>query len=251
MAARRLDGGEGVDVAYARARSRVYGLLAAAFDGDVDVVAEAMTEDAFGRLAAFLPVEVDVSSLARDDVDKEALSVGYDNLFAVPGPHYVPPFASAHAAAPSAERFESDSPYHDEGSAGELLGAPAADVARLYDRVGFRPERGDGIPDHLAAEFEFLSALAATEARLYERASSVWAAELGAAGDPEVVPDPVDLREVQARALSRLGWLDAFDDAVQERDAAEGVYAALSRFARTFAAWDARELDAADPDTPS
>jgi TorA maturation chaperone TorD len=217
--------------AYARARSRVYGLLAAAFDGAVDVVAEAMAEDAFGRLADILPADLDVSSLARRDLDEEALSVGYDNLFVVPGPHYVPPFASAHATDPSAEQFESDSPYHDEGRAGELLGEPAADVARLYERVGFRPERGDGIPDHLAAEFEFLSALAEREARLRE----------GRLESETVGPE--DLRALQSRTLARLGWLDDFDEAVQESDAAEGVFAALSRFARTFAAWDARALN--------
>lgn len=220
-------------VAYARARSRVYGLLAAAFDGAVDVVVEAMAEDAFGRLADLLPADLDVTSLARDDLDAEALRVGYDNLFVVPGPHYVPPFASAHVADPSAEQFESDSPYHEEGRAGELLGDPAADVARLYDRVGFRPERGDGIPDHLAAEFEFLSALAEREARLHERERT---------GTQSA--DPGDARALQASVLSRLGWLDDFDEAVQRTDAAEGVFAALSRFARTFAAWDANELEA-------
>jgi TorA maturation chaperone TorD len=218
--------------AFARARSRVYGLLAAAFDGDVDALADAMAEDAFGRLGGHLPVDLDVDALARDDVDAEALSVGYDNLFVVPGPHYVPPFASAHATEPSAEQFESDSPYHEEGAAGELLGDPAAEVARVYDRVGFRPERGDGIPDHVAAEFEFLSALASREARLAEQA------------EPEFGVSATDLRELQAETLSRLGWLDSFDEALQERDRAEGVFAALSRFARSFAAWDARELDA-------
>ena len=219
--------------AFARARSRVYGLLAAAFDGDVDALADAMAEDAFGRLAGHLPVDLEVDALARDDVDAEALSVGYDNLFVVPGPHYVPPFASAHAAEPSAEQFESDSPYHQEGTAGELLGDPAAEIARVYDRVGFRPERGDGIPDHVAAEFEFLSALAAREARLTEQTDPA---------PPDVAA--ADLRELQAETLSRLGWLDAFDETLQERDRAEGVFAALSRFARSFAAWDARELDA-------
>jgi TorA maturation chaperone TorD len=228
MHARSLD-----PAAFARARSRVYGLLAAAFDGDVGALADAMAEDAFGRLARHLPVDLDVDALARDDVDAEALSVGYDNLFVVPGPHYVPPFASAHAADPSAEQFESDSPYHEAGAAGELLGDPASEIVRVYDRVGFRPERGDGIPDHVAAEFEFLSALAAREARL-ESKEDPSGADVSAA----------DLRELQAETLSRLGWLDSFDETLQRHDRAEGVFAALSRFARSFAAWDARKLDA-------
>lgn len=47
------------------------------------------------------------------------------------------------------------------------------------------------------------------------------------------------------RSVSRSrNAVDAFDETLQERDRAEGVFAALSRFARSFAAWDARELDA-------
>ena len=216
------------------ARARVYDLLSAVFDGDVTVLANAMEDDAFGRIAATLPVELDTDPLSTDDADRERLKYGYDNLFAVPGPHYVPPMASAHRTDPSAD-FESDSPYHEEGQAGELLGDPAATMAGLYARVGFEPTRGDGMPDHLAAELEFMHALCEREAKLRQED-----------GDPAGIEA---LRDLQREVLETLGWLDAFDAAVADRDAVEGTFAALTRLARTFVAWDARDGVATDAES--
>ena len=192
-----------------------------------EAAAAALDEGAFERLAGVLPGDVDTTALAGSDVDRDALKVGYDNLFAVPGPHYVPPFASAHAAEPSADAFESDSRYHEAGAAGELFGEPAAHAATFYDRFGFRPERGDGIPDHLAAELEFVSALAEREAALRE----------GEVEDADVTAD--DLREMQETFLDQyLVWLDAFAAKVADTDRAEGLFAALAEFTRAFVAWD-------------
>jgi TorA maturation chaperone TorD len=213
--------------AMASARARVYGLLAATFDGDTARLARALEQGAFVDLAEVLPVSIDTAALASDAPDERALELGYDNLFVVPGAHYVPPFASAHATEPS-EEFESDSPYHTAGEAGELLGDPAADAVQLYDTVGFEPARGDDIPDHLAAYFEFMRALCECEAALLA----------------EEDPDAAGLETVwrlQAAALSQLGWLDRFERAVAAEDSVEGVFATLARIARTFTAWDARE----------
>ncbi|MEF8780284.1 MAG: molecular chaperone TorD family protein [Haloferacaceae archaeon] len=215
------------DIEMARGRSRVYGLLAATFDGDVETLATAIEEGAFLGLADVLPVTLDTGDLEGREADPDALSVGYDNLFLVPGPRYVPPFASAHAADPS-EDFDSDSLYHAGADAGELLGDPAADLARLYDAANFRPERGDGIPDHLAAAFEFMAALCEREAELSG----------GASTDRRALEA---IRGLQRRTLDRLGWLDGFEAAVATEDSVEGVFATLARIARTFAAWDARE----------
>ena len=209
----------------------MYGLLAATFDGDVETLATALADGSFARIAGTLPVDARTDALARTDLDADALMIGYDNLFVVPGPHFVPPFASAHADSPS-ESFESDSPYHEEGEAGELLGDPAAAAARSYDAAGFEPERGDGVPDHLAASFEFMRALCEREAALLARRDD----EDG--GDPAAELRAV--RALQRETTGRLGWLDAFHEAVECEDAVEGVFAALARFARTFVAWDAR-----------
>jgi len=212
--------GAGPDAGFLRARAAVYDLLAAAFDGDMETLTTAMADGSFRELASVLPVELDVDPLVVEDPDPETLSIGYDNLFVVPGPHYVPPFASAHADEPSHE-FESDSAFHEAGSAGELYGDPAARMARRYERLGFTPERGDSIPDHLAVQLSFLSTLAAARAD---------------ADDPTTRDE---LRELEDETLASMGWLDAFDEAVAGQDRAEGVFAALSRLTRTLVAWDA------------
>ncbi|ODR83327.1 hypothetical protein BG842_24620 [Haladaptatus sp. W1] len=86
---------------FARSRANVYGLFAAIFDGDVAALIEARDDGVFCRLASTLPGDIDCTPL--DDLDDEALSFAYENLFVVPGTHYVPPFASAHATTPSVE----------------------------------------------------------------------------------------------------------------------------------------------------
>jgi TorA maturation chaperone TorD len=215
------------DTEFARARADLYDLLSRIFDGDVTVLMEAVETGAFTEFAGVLPADVDTGVLSRDDLDSEALEIGYDNLFEVPGPYYVPPFASGHATDPS-ESFDSDSQYHEVGTAGELLGDPAESVAELFERTNFTPERGEGIPDHLAAEFEFMAVLAAQQA------------EVGT-DDRDGVKD---LRAVQAQLFDHLEWIHTFADAVAEKDSAEGLFAAISSFASGFVAWDRKQLDA-------
>lgn len=207
------------DEAFARARARTYALLAATFDGEVDVLRRAMVADDFARFADVVPGDLDAAALGRDDVDAQALQVGYDNLFDVPGPHYVPPFASAHEDDPS-EEFESDSTYHEAGEAGELFGDSTVSVSAHYGRFGFNPDRGDGIPDHVAAEFEFMAVLAAGE---------------HTDGD-----HGADIRWIQSEVLDHLEWVHAFAERVERSDSAEGLYAAVCSFASGFVAWDAR-----------
>ncbi|MFB6093581.1 MAG: molecular chaperone [Halanaeroarchaeum sp.] len=214
------------DPAFARARKRLYELLAAVFDGDVEVLARAIREGAFVDVAETLPVDLDTEALARTDLDEEALEIGYDNLFEVPGPHYVPPFASAHADEPSTD-YESDSAYHEAGEAGELFGDPAESMSELHVRADFEPERGEGIPDHLAAEFEFMAALATTEAHALEDEADVTVA---------------DVRDLEREVLEHLDWVENFADAVRENDSAEGLFAELASFSRGFVAWDRAQI---------
>jgi TorA maturation chaperone TorD len=234
--------------AVARARAQVYALLAATFDGEIDVLRRAMAAGDFARFESVVPGDFDPGALRREDVDGEALRVGYDNLFVVPGPHYVPPFASAHADDPS-ERFESDSTYHEEGEAGELFGDPAVSVSSSHARFDFDPDRGDGIPDHVAAEFEFVSALASREAALLAGEDPL---------DPDAPPDDapgdadplVAIRRAQRSFLAEeVAWLDDFADAVEREDGAEGVFAAIARFASAFVEWDRQALAEAIDET--
>jgi len=213
-------------VALARARAEIYGLLAAVFDGDTETLAAALEDDVFVRLADALDADIETGAFDRPAPDRETLRIGYDNLFAVPGPHYVPPFASAHADEPS-ESFESDSPYHTEGEAGEFLGDPAAAAATAHAAAGFEPERGDGVPDHLAVSFEFMRALCEREAELLTGGGTD-----GDDGDLETV------RIARAVTLERLTWLDPFTQALEDSDAVEGLFAALADFAREFTARD-------------
>ncbi|WP_239643369.1 TorD/DmsD family molecular chaperone [Natronococcus jeotgali] len=218
-------------VTVADARADLYGLLAAALDGETAVLAAAMCDGSLVDVAATLPVEIDASALEREDVDEEALSIAFDNLFVVPGPKYVPPIASAHRDDPS-EPFESDSPFHDEGSAGELLGDPASTMSALYERAGFQPQRGE-FPDHVAAQLEFLGAAARAEARALED------------GDDERARAE-RFRTLQRETLGRLGWLDAFHEDVAAADGRDGVYTALVTVTRTVTAWHARDLEESD-----
>ncbi|MFB6125375.1 MAG: molecular chaperone [Halanaeroarchaeum sp.] len=213
---------------FARARARLYDLLARVFDGEMGTFEGALGEHAFTEFAGLFPSSFDTEALERD-LDEEALSVGYDNLFVVPGPHYVPPFASAHADDPS-ESFESDSPYHEAGEAGELFGDPAKEIAALYERTGFRPTHGDDIPDHVAAELEYLAALADREATLV--------------GDDEEAL--AEIRSIQRSVLDALDWLDAFAATVENRDNREGVFAALAAFTASYVAWDRAAMDEED-----
>ncbi|MDR5656701.1 molecular chaperone TorD family protein [Halodesulfurarchaeum sp. HSR-GB] len=211
---------------FARARADLYDLLSRAFDGDTEALAEALETGVFGDFAAVLPGAPDTAALTRTDLDQDALQVGYDNLFVVPGPYYVPPFASGHATEPS-EAYDSDAAYHEVGTAGELFGDPAESVATLYDRANFTPERGEGIPDHVAAEFEFMARLAARQAT----------------GDPQASEE---LLAVQGEMIEHLAWLADFSEAVGSVDDAEGVYAAVCSFANAFVAWDREQFDATE-----
>lgn len=205
----------------AEARADLYELLAAAFDGEMDVLARTIKSGTFVDVAVSLPVDIDVSALEDESVDREELSITYDNLFVVPGPRYVPPFASAHATEPS-DSFESDSPFHNEGTAGELLGDPAATMSRLYAHTGVSPDPGD-FPDHVATQLAFLGALSRADAHLEG-------------------PDGNSLEHLKRETLAMLGWLDSFHRSIKAVDDT-GVFTALAEITRTVVAWNNRTLN--------
>ncbi|SFC69596.1 Nitrate reductase delta subunit [Halobiforma haloterrestris] len=215
--------------AVADAQADLYGLLAAILDGETDVLATVMQDGSLVDVTATLPVDIDAAPLECKEVDEDALRIAYDNLFVVPGPQYVPPVASAHRDQPS-EAFESDSPFHDEGSAGELLGDPASEMSSLYDRAGVRPSYGD-FPDHVAAQLEFLAAVTRLEAQALETGTD----------------DRLErFRTYQHETLEQLGWLDTFHRAVAATDGPDGVFTALVTVARTITAWHARDYSMAE-----
>lgn len=216
------------DHRFATARHRVYSLLAAVFDGDVDLLESAIDADVFVTLAASIPDAPAVDPLRPPAPDRSALTFGYDALFVVPGGHYVPPFASGHVVEPTGE-FDSDSIHREEDGPGELLGSPAARAAGTYEQFEFTPTLGTEFPDSLPAMFEFVATLAA--------------AESDASADAVVA----DLRATQLAFIEeQLSWIDVFADAVAENDGAEGMYATLAQFASAFVAYDREQLAGMD-----
>lgn len=230
-----------MDTEFAEARAELYDLLSRVFDGDVTVLMEAMETGAFTDFAAVLPADIDTDAVSREDLDREALAIGFDNLFEVPGPYYVPPFASGHATDPR-EAFDSDAKYHEVGTAGELLGEPAESVAELYERTNFTPERGGGIPDHVAAEFEFMASLVAQQAKLGHDDLAQLEPDDEAQHGPDDQVTLEALLSVQEQMLDHLEWIDVFADEVSKKDTAEGVYAAVCSIANAFIAWDQQQL---------
>ena len=184
------------------ARARTLEALSRIFDGDVDLlVALRSDEAALCELAESLGV--DPEPLVRD-ASRADLQRSYDALFVVPGRRYVPPYASSHLTEPSEDAPPSPSAFA-RADGGRLGGEPAQRARAAYARFGFSPSRGDGMPDHLAAQLEF-------------------AARTDAAADDEV---PAHAREL---AFAHLGWLERFERTLTQRDEL-GVYAGVASLA--------------------
>ena len=209
----------------AAARADLYELLATILDGDMKTLATALRNGSLASVGETMPIGRARDALDRDKIPPETLSRSYDNYFVIPGERYVPPIASAHRGAPS-ESFESDSPFHDEGSAGELLGDPAVTMSLLYEQVGFQPSCGD-FPDHVAAQIEFLAAMSRVEARRIET------------GDADIIDR---VQAIEARTLSQLGWLDTVHDKMATVDESDEVLTAVVALARGTAAQHSEDL---------
>ena len=223
------------DPEFDRARAQVYDLLSAVFDGDMVVFERALQDRAFDELASALSADLDVPTLAGQELDRSALEFGYDTLFEVPGSHHVPPFASAYVDEPT-ESYDSSSTHHEGGEAGELYGEPAARMADRFERVGYSPDLGEGIPDHVAAQLGFMAALSRTKYRLSVEGT-----------DEPITPEAI--RTIATEALTDLDWLERFAKAVAATDASVGAFARLAAFTVAFVRWDAAEhgIDWSDP----
>lgn len=188
----------------AAARAATYEALSRILDGDVELLVEART-DADGLQSVARSLGVDPEPLVRE-TSREALGRSYDALFAVPGPRYVPPYASAHLGDPHEDAPSSPSAFA-RTDGGRLGGTPARRTKALYARFGFTPTRGDGMPDHVAAQLEFAARLATAEGEGVDVARS-------------------ELEDV-------LGWLESFETRLERQDEL-GVYTGVVSLARAL-----------------
>ncbi len=184
---------------FAAARAQTYELLSRLFAGDVDLLIQ-LRENQLRLEALMDPFGVDPAPLLND-AERQALERSYESLFAVPGPTYVPPFASAHHGSAPETAPETPSAFGETG--GRLRSSPATTVQSIYDRIGFTPTRGDGRPDHIATELACLSAIAGSTDETVRTAST--------------------------ELLEHLQWTEQFATAVSEQDTL-GVYTTVTAF---------------------
>ena len=182
---------------FTQARSKALEALSRIFDGDVDLLVD-LRADEEGLRALAESVDVDPETLLVE-ASREELKRSHDALFAVPGKRYVPPYASSHLSEPPEDAPPSPSAFA-RADGGRLGGEPAQRSRAVYSRFGFSPSRGDGMPDHIAAQLEFAARVDAT------------------------VPADDPARE---EAFRLLGWLEAFGTTVSQRDQL-GVFTGLT-----------------------
>lgn len=173
---------------FTQARAKTLEALSRIFAGDIDLLVE-LREDEEGLRSLSESLSVDPDPLLTEATETE-LRRSYDALFAIPGKRYVPPFASSHLTEPPEDAPPSPSAFA-RADGGRLGGEPAQRSRAVYSRFGFSPSRGEGMPDHLAAQLEFAARVDAT------------------------VPEGDRARE---DAFTLLGWLDAFERKVRQRD---------------------------------
>jgi len=148
-----------MQAAFARARSRVYDFLAAAFAPPQTDLGALAAEALGAALAAGLTCWESLATclahmphIGADETWRE-LNLAHTCLFVGPGRPLVPPYESV---------------YRDPQ--GLTMGPWALDVRRLYIEEGlvFSPDTRD-LPDHVAAELEFMAHLAWQEAEAWDR----------------------------------------------------------------------------------
>ncbi len=137
----------------AKARSQVYGLLAAVFRAE-PTAAFLRELKGPGLSGIFSELGLNLGQELQEKPEAELLeelAVEYTRLFLGPGPHI-----SAH---------ESVFVEVDDGSQGGLWGAKTVEVKKFIETAGLTYDSDyTGIPDHVSVELEFLQKLAEWEA---------------------------------------------------------------------------------------
>ncbi len=187
----------------------MYGLLATFFFREIDQ--EQLLElrsSAFREVLEALDVNLGEEFFNKDEVLLlEELAVEFTGLFIGPG-NFISPHESVHH-------------LRDDGDYGKLWGADTVAVKKFIEATGltYQPEFG-GMPDHIAAELEFVQ-------KIEERLTT---ARTG--GDSELV---ANLEQIKAIFLSEhlLVWGPEFMDKVMKK-AKLSFYREMAALAKGF-----------------
>ncbi len=187
----------------------MYGLLATFFSREIDQ--EQLLElrsSAFREVLEALDVNLGEEFFNKDEVlVLEELAVEFTGLFIGPG-NFISPHESVHH-------------LRDDGDYGKLWGADTVAVKKFIEATGltYQPEFG-GMPDHIAAELEFVQ-------KIEERLAT---ARTG--GDSELV---ANLEQIKGRFLSEhlLVWGPEFMDKVMKK-AKLSFYREMAALAKGF-----------------
>ena len=183
----------GVRAVAKRRRADTYRLLADVFNAEptaemLDSLRRPEAARAFEALGAAFATELDrmEAELGKDGMVEE-LACEYARLFIGPGKH-VGPYESLH---------------RDDYPLGHW-GPSTAEVKRFIEHHGLGYQEGfQGMPDHIAAEFQFMAELASAEAEAVERGK-----------DAEAIQARQIQRVFHAEHISR--WVPTFCDKVIE-----------------------------------
>ena len=187
----------------------MYGLLATFFSREIDQ--EQLLElrsSAFREVLEALDVNLGEEFFNKDEVLLlEELAVEFTGLFIGPG-NFISPHESVHH-------------LRDDGDYGKLWGADTVAVKKFIEATGltYQPEFG-GMPDHIAAELEFVQ-------KIEERLTT---ARTG--GDSELV---ANLEQIKAIFLSEhlLVWGPEFMEKVMKK-AKLSFYREMAALAKGF-----------------
>lgn len=197
-------------------REDIYRLLAACYYPPTSVFLEESSCAALARLLEF--VDLDAAESARQaascsgTASLEEFMVEYSRLFLGPFKLVAPPYGSV---------------WLDESRG--VMGASTARVSSFYDSCGLRlADDFSELPDHIAAELEFMSFLAFKQR------------EAGACGDSD---EAVRMLALQRDFLGNhlLPWLVHFTACIIE-DGESTLYQAIARCTATFVAADMATL---------
>lgn len=137
-----------------RLRSRIYRILATAFSPPKSEM-ENIYSDLLHTHSTLRPTETSLEEPSPEDSNLATLKKEYLRLFVGPGHVLCPPYEAVH---------RKDRPKFERGL---VMGPSTADVQQAYLEAGLNlAETYTDLPDHIAAEMEFMHFLCAEETKL-------------------------------------------------------------------------------------